>query len=326
MGQYDYSGGRTPTLEDLLGGTYSGGPPPEAPPIALESPSSGGLSSTERRKLVDLLLQPDQVGPAPEAPVKGWQAAIGGGLSALGDALNAYVAGQSGNPGMRSDFAGKFQENRSRKAQGLQQYLQQKAEAATRAKQRTANYLLSESDKQQMRQDAQAGKLELQANQLAQRKADEAQRVVEAAARIDLQKTEIDSRERIAKMESDARERVASAERGLHALRMKGEGDKDQHKIFVEAKGAIIAKKREYDVLLAEGKITPEQIASEWEDIKSALDLDPSGPYAAAVDVFFKRQMNPIIMKNGPKYGPENAPPTPTDWGKVGTSLSQHGP
>lgn len=307
--QRNYGSNRAATLQDLL--NYSDAQPQSsvavpAPPDASRVDGGGGFDPQERQRLIDMLLTPDNVGDAPQVDKPNAMSLL---FTGLGDALSAHVAGNTGNPGMRTNAMDQYLRNIEMQKAEKRAYDERRGAAANRAKDRTANYLLSEMDRKQELATAAAAKKEM----LAYRTAQEQQAAAQEAARLAQAKAINDAdnatRLQIEKMGNDNRAALAGAEARLHADRAKGEGDKAQHGVYVQLKGAIVAKKREYEQALAEGKITPEQVLAEWQDIRDAVDLDPNGPYAAAADAFFQDKIGPVLMKYAPQQGPAQGAP-----------------
>lgn len=243
--------------------------------------TEGMTTPQERQKLLDILFAPDDPGPVPEVDKPSALAML---FSGLGDATNAFAANAYG--GKTSSYFDQYLSKQNQQKADLKKYQEQVAEGRNRSKQRTAQYLLSEQDKKQMRADAAAGQKELKQLTLAAQAADRDAHVQAAAETVAARREEIASREKIAKMETDARVHSDNLQSVLHAKKLTDEGDKDQHAEYAKARQFIIAKKREYAQALAEGKVTPEQVRQEWQDTIDASDL--TGDYRKAADAFWQ--------------------------------------
>jgi len=287
-------------LQDLIAGGVA---PAYAEPSAPGSPTDA--LTPEEVALYQMLTNPnaDTKPRVAEKPSR-----LGQVLMGLGDAGNAYASIIGNAPQVRSNNLGEYMQYLKRQNASTQLSNQQLAEDASRRKLAGATFLMNRKERKQEADDTAAAKKEM----LAYRTAQDKQHAIELGdARAQAKAlNDADNATRIAieDMGNKNRLAVAGAEVRIHADRAKGEGDKAQHQVYVQLKGAIVAKKREYAQMLAEGKITPEQIDAEWADIRSAVDLDPNGPYAAAADAFFKDQIDPVKMKYAPAQGPSVQP------------------
>ena len=293
-----YASSRVLTLQDLMDQAGGAVAPPDVPSAASSSTDS---LSPEETYLYRMLTDPNADTKPREVQKPNRLAQM---LMGLGDAANSYASIIGSAPNIKSNNLEEYMQYLQRQKMSTEMSNKQLAENAARRKLEGATFLYD----RKLRSEQKKADATAKAEELAWRKTqvDQANADRDAARAQTKALNDADNATRIAieKMGNDNRIAVANAEARLHADRAKGEGDKAQHQVYVQLKGAIVAKKREYDQMLAEGKITPEQIDAEWADIRAAVDLDPNGTYAAAADAFFKDQIDPIKMKYAPQQGP----------------------
>lgn len=314
MPQTQYFQNQPTSLQDLLNQASL---QPDAsvetpgPPQASQVSTDGVMTPQERQKLMDILLAPEDAGPAPQVDKPNALAML---FSGLGDAVNAFAAGKSGDPGFRTHYFDQYQNSLNQQKADLQRYNEKVAGGKNRSKQRTAEFLLSESDRKQMRSDALQGQKDLKQLTLDSQRADREARVAASADAVAARREEIASREKIAKMQTDASITSERIQAQLHAKKFTDEADKDQHAEYAKSRQWIVSKKREYAQALADGKITPEQIRQEWQDTLDASDL--TGDYKAAADAFWQDKIGAGLFQyeyenQGPRVNQGGALPPP---------------
>lgn len=285
---------RQPTFSELIQGMAEGGAPPAAPQATggMSPGAAGVLDSLEQEAFA-----PDPVMPEPAKMGLGQKIAL-----ALASGLGSYGAGLQG----RGPVDYMTPELDRRTADRDREYAL--ALRGAGQKRDAARFKIGRIEREQdLAADAAAKKEELAYRKtVAEQQA--ARDTAELAARAAEGEANRANQLKLEQMGNESRERVAAAERAIHEIRKKGEKD-PQHDTYVQLKGAIVAKKREYDKALAEGTMTPDDIMAEWEDIRDAVDLDPKGPYAAAANAFFQDKIGPLLMKYAPQQGPANRPP-----------------
>lgn len=155
-----------PMLQALLSGADPVGPLPPAPAAQAQPTDDDG---GERRRLLDLLSQPEDVGPEPTVDKPNALSLI---FSALGDATNAFAAGKAGDSSLKTDAMGEYLANIERQKRDRQRFRERKGQSEFAARQRTAGVLLTEQDR---RRDT--------ALRAGEREADRLERAREADAR-----------------------------------------------------------------------------------------------------------------------------------------------
>ncbi len=308
-----------PTLQDLLSGAASTpayGEPP-APP-APDSGGGGGLSSQERQKLIELLMQPEDVGPPPPEPAGEGQRALSMAFSGLGDALSGFVAGKTSNPGFQTDYAGNMSNRFLAQRLEKQRYLRQKGEAASKAKRDTAALILSDAEKRQMREDERKGREELKQMGIDQQKAalkqardlaDEA--ATRETAREATKNTFLENQSKIERAKDIAVAKIhAGAENGDAAAKY------DQKKL-PDVLGDLSALADGAAISLGGGdpaqqipKMTPDQLLKRADRIVESSGLSADGK--AAARAFIHKELVPEIQDfnaaHGPMQGAEEKP------------------
>ena len=284
-----YNPTRPMTLQDLLAHANAQSEDAVAtpqPPDPARVDIPGATSPQDRQKLLDMLMAPDDVGPAPQVDKANAMSLL---FTGLGDAMNAMVAGQTGNPGMRSDAMGQYLRTIESQKQDLRDYQQRKGMAHNVSKNRTAQYLLSEMDRKQSAADALQGRKDLQAAGLAQAKAlaDENQKNREASLQIE--RDRIAAQERMNTLDNTTRANADAKQMALAKLKATGEADKDQHDEYKKVRMWAVANKADIIAKVKSGELTPDQVRETIQGMLDASDL--VGPYRDAASAFIENQI-----------------------------------
>jgi len=285
----NYGSNQAATLQDLL--NHSDAQPQSSvavpvPPDASRVDGGGGFDPQERQRLIDMLLTPDNVGDAPQVDKPNAMSLL---FTGLGDALSAHVAGNTGNPGMRTNAMDQYLRNIEMQKAEKRAYDERRGAATNRAKDRTANYLLSEMDRKQSDAAALRGRKDLQAEALAQAKLiqEEGQKTRDAQQQIE--RDRIAAQERMNTLDNTTRAIADAKQMALAKLKATGEADKDQHEEYKKVRMWTVANKADIIAKVKSGELIPDQVRETIQGMLDASDL--VGPYRDAASAFIDNQI-----------------------------------
>lgn len=288
---------RSVTLESLL--TGQGGAAPVAPgppqPDYLGG-DDGGLPPGERNRLLQILMQPDDVGPPPEIDEGNLGTNIGSNIFAgIGDALGAYASILGG--GRAPNFMQQLQEKREFDKALKRQHGQRKAGAETDAKRRTAEYLLSQDDAKLQRQQELADKKAEAQEKAALAKIQDENKLTDAALKRGQELADADRKRKHDLEDAETKFGYDKVLAGIRAKDSDGDPDsKHDKKALFGAKGlfAEIGELVETGSSgLQDGSVSPDQMAQIVEQRIEEEGLSEQG--AEAVRLLFKKRITPII-------------------------------
>jgi len=309
-------------LYDLLAQQQNQDQGPSAPaPPAASQPSAvqntGGLSPQDRQKLIDVLLAPEDPGPAPTVKKAN---PIAQALMAVGDAGSTFAAILGGNGGVRTNAFEQYQNRLAQQQAELKQYQEKAAQSRTRAKDRTANYLLSQDDQQRAAQERASAARDLKELTLASQKADREARIAENEAKRVQDQAQFDAQQKAATAMENLRfehDKVTAGirERANAGDKQAAEDAKGLSGIY----GTVSALAATAKQNLVEGKTTPDELQSLVEsEIDQATMLSPDGRKAAylyvakklapIVNDFTTEKLNKELAANGPDISQGGTP------------------
>ena len=324
-------------LMDLLGLNASGSarqsPMTQQVPAAAMA-SNDTFSSPREQQLYEMLTKPQDQGPAPTVEKKSTAGSI---FKMLGDAVSTYASIMGRNPNLETHSFQKYLATLEKQKSDLKDYESKTAEAKQAAALRGAQFLMTEQDRKQIRDDAQQGRLDLQKNILDERKAQAAALALREQADRDEKRDAFDAKKKWDVEMETTRYKHDEAIAGIRAKAASGDdvAKNDQKKVgeIMTHIGGLADVAR---VALAGGDpaqqipaMTPEQMNTRVRRLIDASQVSPEA--RKALEHYYDVEMGPTLrdyqieQRNQElgAQGPQQA--APNIWDKLGIGPKSFG-